>query len=166
MVLTAYTTFADIRSILGLSDIELTDSDLGLESYIFGLEVALTSVGSTLEEEYAVASSANTSGALTTVQKELYRAVRLFSTIFTCLTIAYSLPMRGQKSITDGKAGFTRFTDAPAKAMVDNLIGQLATAKAELVKQYAISTGQSSSRLEGMPAFMGVVIPAVDPVTG
>lgn len=161
MSLQLYTTFADIRSILGVTTEELPDSDLELESYLFGLQNGLDSIGSTLEAEYITASSAVSAGTETSAQKLLYRATRMYATAEVSLAVAYSLPMRAQKSITDGKAGLSRFTDSPFRDTLENLKGLVASAKSALEAAF---TGASAKTV--IPSFMSVVSPAIDPVVG
>lgn len=166
MELTAFTTYDDIRAMIGVTNKELPDTDLALESYLYGLENELEAVGANLEDDYMAASTAVASGTETTTQKALYRATRLFATASVALAVAYSLPMRAQKSITDGKAGISRFSDSPFKETLNNLLTLAASAKSSLAVQFAASTGSTVLSTAGIPFFMAVVSPAVDPVTG
>lgn len=166
MTLTSYTTYADIRTILGVKVEELPDSDLALESYLFQLESVLLGVGANLISDYTAASAAVVAATETTLQKSMYRAVRLYAAASVSLAVAYSLPMRAQKAITDGKAGLSRFTDSPFRDTVQNLITLVDSSKAELQKQYTLYLGSTPSQTTAMPSFMSVVTPAVDPVVG
>ena len=51
MELTAFTTYDDIRAMIGVTNKELPDTDLALESYLYGLENELEAVGANLEDE-------------------------------------------------------------------------------------------------------------------
>jgi len=164
MALIAFTTFADIRSVIGLTTEELPDTDLQLETYLFGLEAALDAISPNLVVAYVSAASAISASTETTTQKTLYRATRLFAVAQVGLAVAYSLPMRAQKAITDGKAGLSRFTDSPFRDTLENLQGLLASAQTNLATAYAASVGGIVTAT--LPSFMSVVSPAVDPVTG
>ncbi len=164
MELTAFTTYADIRTVLGISSDELPDEDLALETYLFGLMSELEAVSPTLESDYVVAASAVTNNTATETQKSIYRAARLFATIQVGLAAAYSLPLRAQKSLTDGKAGVSRFTGTPYKDTLENLQILLAQARVSLESKYALFTG--GTVVATIPSFLSVVTPAVDPVTG
>lgn len=164
MALTDFTTYSDIRAIVGLTSDELPDSDLDLESFIFGLQFELKSVGATLEADYMDAMIAVQQATATVAQTDFYRATKLFSTTYVGLTVAYSLPMRAQKSITDGKAGVTRFSDSPYKETLNNLQTLTAAAKAAMSEKYSILKGIVTRRT--LATFMLAVRPSTDPVTG
>lgn len=166
MSLTSYTTYADIRAILGVTEEELTDSDLALENYLFELESLLLGVGANLISDYTAAASAVVEATETTVQKAMYRAVRQYASAEVSLSVGYSLPMRAQKAITDGKAGLSRFTDSPFRDTVQNLVALTNERKTELEKQYTLFLGGTPVTTRAMPSFMSVVAPAVDPVVG
>lgn len=164
MELTAYTTFSDVRAIIGVTAEELPDTDLALEVYLFGLESELDGVSSTLNADFLVAAAAVVAGTDTTAQKVLYRATRLFATAQVASTAAQSLPLRAQKSITDGKASVSRFSDSPYKATLENLNKLLAQTKANLKEQYDIILGNGT--VLNIPSFLGIVVPTIDPVVG
>jgi len=164
MELIAFTTFADVRAVIGLTQEELPDSDLQLETYIFGLEGALDAISPNLEADYLAASAATASASETVTEKALYRATRLFAVAQVGLAVAYSLPMRSQKSITDGKAGLARFADSPYRDTLANLQALLAAAQTNLVSVYSASVGGSLAST--IPSFMRAVSPTVDPVKG
>lgn len=166
MELIAFTTYADIRAIVGLSAKELPDEDLALESYIFGLQESLGAVSSTLEADYTSASANMSADSYTDSEQSLYRATRLFAAAQVSLAVAYSLPMRANKAITDGKAGLSRFTDSPFRDTVENLKGLFASAKANLETVYASYKGLDSTTVVSLPSFVRAVSPSVDPVTG
>ncbi|MDI1362516.1 hypothetical protein [Methylotenera sp.] len=166
MTLTSYTTYNDIRAILGVNPKELPDADLALETYLFELETKLQEVGTDLIAKYTEAAAAVLTATETSLQKGLYRAVRLYASSSVSLSVAYSLPMRAQKSITDGKAGLDRFTGTPYKDTVDNLLNLAASYRDDLAKQYILSAGGTPATITTIPAFMGVSSPSYDPVTG
>lgn len=164
MQLTSFTTYNDIRAILGLTAEELPDADLELETYLFDLERGLSEVGDNLLTDYEASLTAYTANTSTAQQSALYKATRLYSAIHVSLKIAYSLPMRAEKSVTDGKAAVFRFSDTPVEQMIEGLRGLAATASTNLKSKYASFLGATS--VNTLPSFMAVVSPSTDPVTG
>jgi hypothetical protein len=163
-VLTDYTTFSDIRTILGVSIDELPDSDLELETYLFGLESALDDVGTSLIADYAAVTAPVVGNTATAEQIKLYRATRLYSALQVCENVSHSLPMRAEKSITDGKAGASRFTDSPIEQTIENMKALLAKALSNLQEAYAENLGTQVTIT--IPSFLAISVPSIDPVTG
>lgn len=162
-MLTDYTTYDDVRSALGVSDEELADATLALESVYSHLLFDLEDVGLTLPDDYtAVAAIAEASR--TTEQQRFYRATRLFSTLATARALAASLPLFGPKDISDGKATVSRFADAPYKATIAMVDKQFEQAKSRLEAAWAATTS-STATVVSRP-YIGSSKLSVDPVTG
>jgi hypothetical protein len=163
MNLLSYTTYKDIRAVIGVSEDEMPDDELALDSYLFALEMEIDTIGASLQTDYATALTAVVASTATTAQANLVKATKLFAVFQVGKAVAYSLPMRAQKTITDGKAGVSRFADSPYKETLHNVSALLVTAKANLVEKYAALSGGTTTST--FPSFMSVVSPAIDPVT-
>jgi ABC-type oligopeptide transport system ATPase subunit len=73
-----------------------------------------------------------------------------------------SLAMMAPKAITDGKAGFTRFSDGPYKSVLLQVEKQYESARNALAG--ALSTLNSTVASDIPLVFFGVASPATDPV--
>lgn len=164
MPITDFTTYAEVRSAVGLSVDELPDSILATEMYLNSLELALDSV--TLPAETPGPGPLITAFATikalqtrTAKQQKLYNLTRLFATYAVALEVATSLSMRAPKMIGDSKASLTRFSSeatfrdvaALLKAKVVDLRDQI-----EKINDTVIS----------LNPYLTVVSRAIDPVTG
>lgn len=108
MTLTDFTTYDEIRAVLGVSDEEIENATLALPMYANELELVLSDIDETAITEYETIA-AIAEGSRTTVQQRYYNVVRLFSSFVIAKTLLSSLPMFGFKSVGDGKADTERF---------------------------------------------------------
>lgn len=116
MLITDYTSYAEVRSVIGLSTDELTDTQLALEVYANSLELYLGTV--TLPTEAPGPGPLSTRfleikgtavGERTTKEQLLYALTRLLSTYVVASEVAISLSMTAPKMISDSKVSLTRF---------------------------------------------------------
>ena len=161
MPITDYTSYDQIRAVLGVSLDEITDTTLALEVYDTELDYDLSSLSATLASEYAVIA-AKLPVDRTTDETEKYITTRVYSTYSVAKTLLYSLPMFAPQSISDGKAKVSRFSNSPLDMIRQNVIGQYEKWKRTLL---GVISGSGSASITSRP-YMDVGIPASDPVTG
>jgi len=164
MAITTYTSYAEVRTTLGVSEKELPDTELALEIYDNVLGLALAEITIPTEEPGPgpldtryIAIKAMTER--TALQQKLYNLTRMFATYTVSMEVATSLSMKAPKSIADGKASLVRFSP---EATFQDVIEAI-TKKLDEVR-YRIENINASA-ITAMP-FMTTVKPAVDPVTG
>ena len=166
MVITDYTSYAEVRSTCGLSTDELPDSELALEMYANSLALALDDVSvpddapgpGPLSTRY-LEIEAISEGSRTAKEQKLYNLTRLFSTYAVALEVVTALAMKAPKSVSDSKASLVRFSpESVYRDAIDRI-----TEKFDDVK----------SRIENINSdtitafnFLKVVNPATDRVTG
>ena len=158
--ITEFTSYADIRAALGVSEDDLEDATLALDLYADMLEVEFEEVGDTFYTAYQAAQAADTP---TDAQVRLVKAARLFSTYAVAKQLTSTLPLFAAKEVTDSKASVQRF-DSPYRDVVKSVLDQygrmrnrLATALAALAAPTTVSVTKT---------YFSVVSPATDPITG
>ena len=107
--ITEFTSYADVRAALGVSEDDLEDGTLELDLYADMLEVEFEDVSATFLTTYAAAQATDTP---TEAQARFLKATRLFSTYAIAKHLTASLPLFAAKDVTDSKATVTRF-DSP-----------------------------------------------------
>lgn len=162
MALTDYTSYAEIRGVLGVSDDELTDTTLGLAIYASALVVELQSIAAELPAAFATVKAISAADR-TTLQANLYEAVTLFSAYAVADRLASSLPLFAAKSITDGKAAVSRDSGAPYAATIKRVREDFNRYLALLDSRYTSYLG--SSREVPVMSFLSVSSPSTNPVT-
>lgn len=112
-----YTSYAEIRTVCGVSAKELSDDELALELYNNVLDLALAEITlpddvdpgpGPLSVRYAAIKITPLSGR-TIKQQKLYNLTRMFATYTVAHEVATSLSMKAPKAIGDGKASLVRF---------------------------------------------------------
>lgn len=162
-MLADYTTYADIRSALGVSSDDIEDETIALETWDHHLQFELEEVNAGIPAGYA-AVVAVTAASRTAAQAKMYRATRLFSTLAVANALAASLPMFGPKDVSDGKATVSRFADSPYKATVSKVKEQYGVAKERLKGAWAELNASSSTT--SARKYLSVASPSTDPVVG
>jgi hypothetical protein len=160
MALTDYTTYADVRAALGVSDEELEDATLALTTYEDALVSEFEDISLTLQSTLDATLAKVTP---TEDEERFLRYARLFSAYTVAKLLTASLPMFGPKTITDGKAKIDRFND-PYRDTVKDVAAQYDKWRSRLSAAFT-ALGQSSSTPK-VRTYMSVVSPASDPVTG
>lgn len=108
MQLIDYTTLDDIRAVLGISEEEVSNADLSLESFAISLELKLSDISESLASAYS-AVKAIPEASMTAKQLRFYKTVRLYAAYAVAENLLTSLPNFGFKVVTDGKAKTERF---------------------------------------------------------
>lgn len=158
-----YTTAADIRAVLGVSDIELKDETLALEVYASNLNAELEEVGTTLPTKYAEVSGTQ-ADARTPEQRRFFETTRLFAAYAVAKQCTSSLPMFSPKDISDSKTLMGRFSDSPYKETTKRVCAGYDLNKTRLANAFAAlsqTTGALPQRV-----LMAVSSPSTDRVTG
>jgi hypothetical protein len=156
-----YTTYAEVRSALGVSDEELEDSTLALNMYALALDAALKRISATLPADYGVIEAKDAT-ARSTAEQNVFDAVRLFS-VYQIAAELTGLPLFSPKQVTDGKAGFSRYADSPYKEAIKQVRQKLDLYQNSLMSVYA---SFKSSSTPATRVWMGGGTPTTDPVLG
>jgi hypothetical protein len=119
MLLTDYTTYDDIRAVLGVTDKEVSDATVALEVYSMGVaadlrDIKASGVATTLDAKYSEVKAVNLPDR-TSDQQEFYENARSFALYAAARLLATSLPMFGPKDISDSKTLISRFSTDPYK---------------------------------------------------
>lgn len=120
MSLTTYCEFDEVRSALGVNDLELKDSVLALPVYEMGLVRELNKVSTSLTAAFS-AVSAKSVGSRTEAEGGLYDAVHVFSVYAVARQVGVSLSVFAPKDVGDGKATISRFSGEPFKVTMDGV---------------------------------------------
>lgn len=164
MLLTDYTTYGDVRAVLGVTEDDLEDTTLSLDVYVFGLEQELDDMVPSPIVKYAAITAVDASQR-TEAQARFYRAMRVFCTYATAKLLLTSLPMFGAKEHSDGKASSSRFSLDPYRETIKRIESDYEKAYNRL--QVALQgVGESLNlRDTGVVGFI-VSSPSSNPVTG
>lgn len=156
-----FSAFDSVRSILGVSSKELPDTVLSNDIFTDQLRMELLGVDEDIFTTYdtVVAAEATTAGDIFLAAFRIYAAHAL---AFFCLT---SLPIFSPKSVTDGKAGFSRYADSPFKETKARVETETSRYRKLLIDKLAVYQG-GSAETSASPTWSGVSSPTLDPVTG
>ena len=160
MALTAYTSYADVRAALGVSQKDLSDETLGLPYYEDSLVEGLDSVHSSLIPAFDESTATDPQ---TPAQSRLTRSFRVLATLITARAAIPALRMAAPQQVTDGKAAFTRFNDplAELSRALDEKYNQARVRAEEALAQLTTSNSSTVPRV-----WFSAVTPGSDPVTG
>lgn len=131
MAVTDYTTYNDIRAVLGISDEELEDETLALDVTSNRLDMLLGRVATGLPAAWSDAKAAVDAGTPTTLQKRLVGCVQVWASYAVAGLMLTSMRMFAPKKLTDGKGEFDRFTD-PWASMKEDIAGIQADTEATI----------------------------------
>ena len=165
-MITDYTTYDDIRAILGASLDEIPDSVISLRSNENALKIALLSITGqlsydteerTLEDYYEYIKSLSTP---TVEQQKLAMLIENYAAYIVADVLAGSISTLLPKVQADGKSNLTRFSDQSTFISVQIRIkDSLGAILAAINSLFGVSTDISAS-------FVKSIAPAVDKVTG
>lgn len=131
MSLFTYTTYDEVRAVLGVSDEELADVTLELPLYEQQLVLELESVYDSLPSMYIAIRSLDPTSR-TTKEQKLFDIVQVFSAYATGKILLVSAPRFAPKRITDGRAEVERVAD-PFANLRDDLEQTLLALRARLI---------------------------------
>lgn len=107
-MITDYTTYAEIRSILGVSDEEIPDTELELPIWSMMLDQKLEEVSELVAVNRQTVSGTPVENR-TPAQIKFQAVSGLYAAYAVAQELLVSLPMFGFKQLTDGKAEIIRF---------------------------------------------------------
>lgn len=159
--LSDFTSADEVRTLLGLSDDELEDGQVLSDLCAMHLARELQAVSLALETDYLD----NKDFAADGNERVFVEAVRMFATHSVATLLAGALPLLAPKTVTDGKASYNRFAEAPFKTVMDTVNRGYLRARKELQAAYANFTGVV---VTAPTAFSGLrsSAPIRNPITG
>jgi hypothetical protein len=164
MSLTDFTSYDDIRAALGVSAEEIEDATLSLPLYELNLVSELEEVNLDLISNYMDLQGIDAS-TLTAEQQRFDRYAQLFATYAVAKNLTVSLPLFSPKEVTDGKAGFSRYSTDPYKVTIARVIAECDKFRTKLEKAYGDLTSVATVDVP-IRTFMFVASPTSDPITG
>lgn len=162
MILTAFTSYADIRAALGVGIAEIPDAVISLPLYENNLGVELDKLSLSMEADFVAATAL---AVKTANQTRFLRSVQLFATYAVARQLTGSLPLFSPKEVHDGKASMVRYASSPYEATIKAVKEGFETYKAVTVAAYALVNTATSADATLRP-YLSVVAPSYDPVTG
>jgi hypothetical protein len=164
MLLTEFTSYAEVRAALGVSAAELPDATLATKVYLLDLKFALNEIGSTLVADF-LALQEDPAPEAGSAEEAFVEATRLFATYCVAYHCVGALPIFSPKTITDGKAAQTRYSDAPYRDTVTKVTATFFRYRRLLASMYAVLKGTTAPAQA--PVSLAVASsPTPDPVTG
>lgn len=163
MALTDYTTYNDIRAVLGVSDEELEDTTLALEVYSVNLSKEMRGVHAQTVTQYTTISG-KVVGDRTAAEQQFYEQCRLFAVYAVAKQCLSSLPLFSPKDISDNKAAMSRFSDSPFRTTMKEVNARYTENKSDLAA--AIATVLATSGTKAKRTWMATAKSTTDPVTG
>lgn len=163
MALLDFTSYAEIRAILGVSDDELADATLALELYASSLNAEFDEVDEGIRPKY-VAVKEIAAADRTAAEQRFYEVARLFSAYAIAQQLSSSLPLFAPKDIADGKASIGRFADGPYREVIKETRAQYDRLRLRLPAVYNAVTTDTVALPER--TYFSVATPDADPVTG
>lgn len=164
MSLAPFTTNDAVRGVLGISPEELTDETLGLTLYSINLKIALNKVALTVVSQFNTINAID-EGTRTGLQQTFHDAVTIYAPYVVAYQLTPSLPMMAPKSITDGKAAVSKFSESPFKAMTAAILVDHERYLENLQSAFLGLSGSSVTAIAASTLFKGVSS-STDRVTG
>ncbi len=163
--LTDYTTYSEVRAAIGVSVDEVPDATLALPMYAEALLMDLEEIDTVndLPGDFATVAAKDIAARTDTEQK-FFAAVGLYAPYSVVKLMASSLPLFSVKSLTDGKAGFSRDSTAPYKEALKAAVVQGEWFKNQLARRYAAFRNSSVNPI--LPQLISIASPSTDPITG
>lgn len=167
MSLTTYCDFSEVRSALGVNDIELSDGVLDLPVYEMGLIRELNRLSTSLNAAF-LAISAKSPSVRTTDEAELHSSVRLFSVYAAAKQVGVSLANFAPKDVGDGKATISRYSGEPFEKVLARVDDYYSALRGELRALYEVfSSAASTTTASTQPGTFFISSKrGYDPVTG
>jgi hypothetical protein len=107
-MITDYTSYAEVRSILGVNDEEVPDEELALPIWSMLLDDKLSAVSDSVATN-VTAIEAIPEAERTAAQKKFLATSSMYAAYATAQELLIALPMFAYKKLTDGKAEVERF---------------------------------------------------------
>lgn len=161
--LSAYTTSAEVRALLGVTSKELKDEQLALPMYRRLLSTELDELDPQLEADYEALANLPSPDA---TQEKFKDLVQLYSSYAIALHLVPSLEQFAPQKITDGRAEVQR-SESDLKTLISGLEYGEQRLRTKLLDVYKILNPGNNVETEILPFTMviGSTLP-VDPVVG
>ena len=152
----------NIRSVLGIDDIELLeDTVIESEVYELRLEESLADIHTELLSDF---NTLKVLASPTTDEAAVVRGVKLYSVYAIADMLCDSLPIFSPRTIGDGKAFKTRYSNDPYKATMERIKVAADSYKSKMIAAY--NTYKGTSIVTGsIPVPIGNAVPDIDIVT-
>ena len=159
ILVTDYTSYAEIRAVIGVDALELPDATLGLQTFATALYRTLLSITNSSGDTLVALFDAIDPFDMDISEEILYYTIKEYATYVVADACCSGLSMFALKSDSDGKATQSRFaSEATFKDVVKNIQQRLASL-----------TGTLDQMLGGTVAYaipgLTRVSPATDVVT-
>lgn len=164
MSLTAYCSYDEVRSALGVNDTELKDSVLALPVYEMGLVRELNKLSTSLNAAFSTVRL-KAPGSRSATEAALFDAVRLFSVYACAKQACVGLANFAPKDVGDGKASISRFAGVPYEVVMERVEGMYTSTRVELKAVYDTFLGAAQAVVTA-PVFAVGSQRGYDPVTG
>ena len=136
MALTDYTTYAEVRAVLGVSNKDISDATLGLPIYVSRLEESMLGVHENLLDKYTLLKAQDsTTTPYTKLETRFLNAVQVYAAYQVGAILLASAQMFSLKRVTDGRAEGERFSDpfALLREDVNTVLADLKTSLQDLL---------------------------------
>ena len=163
MSIETYTSYDEIRALLGVTPEELDDVTLGLPVYGFALQQQLEAINVDLPTEFSSVAAID-EASRTANQQRFYAYVKLFAPYCVAVQLDSGIGMFAPKTITDGKASVSRDSGATFKVTIEKCREWCENYRDALTTAYAALVSVSVTKVSR--PFMVVSTPTPDPVTG
>jgi hypothetical protein len=159
ILVTDYTSYAEIRAVIGVDALELPDATLGLQTFATALYRTLLSITNSSGETLVALFDAIDPFDMDISEEILYYTIKEYATYVVADACCSGLSMFALKSDSDGKATQSRFSsEATFKDVVKNVQQRLASLTGALDQMLGGTTTYS------IPGLIRVS-PATDVVT-
>ena len=165
MNLTDFTSYDEIRAVLGVSSKELEDVTLALPLYSRTLGFELSDMADDLPGVYATVSALPAADR-TVAQQRFYDVTQLYSAYSVSRQLLTSLPLFSPQRLTDGRAGFDRHDDPFEDVRAGILEGVHQHRDRMLALYAAITSTAVGTTTIVAPSLTRATGLAIDPVTG
>lgn len=142
-MLTDFTSYAEIRAVLGVSSTELPDTVLAQPQWMTLLSIDLEDLHAELEtlymqyvDLYGTMFAEPPDGSYRN-ERRFYNLARLYASYVVAQNLLGTLTMFSVQTLTDGRASFTRQTDIFADVR-EAVTGMLTTLKVKLSAAYVV----------------------------
>ena len=159
ILVTDYTSYAEIRAVIGVDALELPDATLGLQTFATALYRTLLSITNSSGDTLVALFDAINPLDMDVSEEILYYTIKEYATYVVADACCSGLSMFALKSDSDGKATQSRFSsEATFKDVVKNVQQRLASLTGALDQMLG---GTTAYAIPGLTR----VSPATDVVT-
>lgn len=162
-MLTEYTTYAEVRAALGVSEEEIDDATLELQMYETLLEEDLNGISPLVLTTWAGLDEDE--DARTADEAKFAKRLRLYATYSVAAQLLTSVELFGFLKVADGRASTERRPQA-FDTINGNVLAMLVKARAWLLASLDLLAPGTPVTPAGSISWTSSVAPATDPVTG